>query len=102
MSLSFAGPCELWLWDAGRQLSYVLAMTLEFWTPTASGTHLPFPKQKATHEVISPAGVDRARQVCRQLCRGRPYQTGDFSSVIAAVLMVHLQIAAALNEEMAI
>lgn len=68
VSLSFAGPCELWLREAGRQLLYVLAMTLEFWTPAVSGTHLLFPKQKATHEVISPADVDRAHQVLRQLC----------------------------------
>ena len=51
VSLPFAGPCELWLVEPWRQLSKVLYMNFEFWTPAASSIHMLSPKQKATQEV---------------------------------------------------
>ena len=107
VSLPFAGPYEVCLEEPWRQLSQVLDLTLalaSFHLPPQHTSclrpHLPSPKHMATCERTLPAGADRA---CPVSCAwGRPCQTGSFSSIIMAVLMVHLQTAAPLNEEMAI
>lgn len=95
----FQGLCPLWIVALGSWEAAVLCTSYDPWVLDTSclwySPAVPKAEGYTWSDITSRCGQGLPGV-------GRPYQTGGFSSVIVAVLMVHLQIAAPLNEEMAI